>query len=390
MPALLERKVRLLIPLVPGRGREATLLAAEIASEIEWAKARLVKPDGYEYAVAAAGRTPPRAAGEIAEIFGAYEREKRKRKLVDFDDLITGCADALERDADVRRRPALAVPPSVRRRVPRCQPRTVPARAGVAGRPKRPVRRRRRRSGDLRLRRCRLLLPRGLPAPLPARSLPSGRRRAAREQLSIHAAGRRGRQRRARTPGQAPSGHPRRSSRRPRAHGHRIPHRRSRGSRRRPSAACSPRARPTLVAHGRALPRQRAVSRLRRSARSSGGAVPRPWRRPIPRSARGEGRARTRSAPPLAPHPAADSPSISPISRAMATSCPRNGVSTSTRWLALAASTSRPRAAAGRSTASWPFSRPRSRATTVAPRPTTRWSFSPSTAPKAWSSTPSS
>jgi DNA helicase-2/ATP-dependent DNA helicase PcrA len=100
MPALLERKVRILIPLVPGRGREATLLASEVAAEIEWAKARLVVPDGYERAVAAAARTPPRPAGEITEIFRAYEREKRKRKLVDFDDLIIGCADALERDAE--------------------------------------------------------------------------------------------------------------------------------------------------------------------------------------------------------------------------------------------------------------------------------------------------
>jgi DNA helicase-2/ATP-dependent DNA helicase PcrA len=100
MPALLERKVRLLIPLVPGRGREATLLASEIAAEIEWAKARLIKPDGYQHAVAAAGRTPPRAASEVADIFLNYEREKRKRHLVDFDDLITGCADALERDPE--------------------------------------------------------------------------------------------------------------------------------------------------------------------------------------------------------------------------------------------------------------------------------------------------
>ncbi|MFI5052816.1 MAG: ATP-dependent DNA helicase UvrD2 [Acidimicrobiia bacterium] len=100
MPALLERKVRILIPLVPGRGREAALLASEVASEIEWAKARLVKPEGYERAVAATGRTPPRAAGEVAEIFRAYEREKRKRRLVDFDDLITGCADALEHDPE--------------------------------------------------------------------------------------------------------------------------------------------------------------------------------------------------------------------------------------------------------------------------------------------------
>jgi DNA helicase-2/ATP-dependent DNA helicase PcrA len=100
MPALLERKVRLLVLMVPQRGREAGLLAAEIASEIEWAKARMVRPRDYEHAVTVAGRHPPCPAGDIATIFANYEREKRKRGLVDFDDLISGCADALERDDD--------------------------------------------------------------------------------------------------------------------------------------------------------------------------------------------------------------------------------------------------------------------------------------------------
>ena len=63
MPGLLERKVRILVPLLPVRGREAALLAAELASEIEWAKARLVKPDAYERAVVAAGRATAPAAG---------------------------------------------------------------------------------------------------------------------------------------------------------------------------------------------------------------------------------------------------------------------------------------------------------------------------------------
>jgi DNA helicase-2/ATP-dependent DNA helicase PcrA len=98
-PAILERKVRLLVPLVPGRGRDAALAAAELASEIEWAKARLVTPDGYETAVAAANRTPPRPPAEVAHVYRAYEREKRKRGLVDFDDLILQCADAFEREA---------------------------------------------------------------------------------------------------------------------------------------------------------------------------------------------------------------------------------------------------------------------------------------------------
>ena len=100
MPTLLERKVRLLVPLVNVRGREAGLRAAELASEIEWAKARLVRPDGYEQAVTLAGAHSPAPAAEVAEIYREYEREKRRRGLVDFDDLITGCADVLERDAN--------------------------------------------------------------------------------------------------------------------------------------------------------------------------------------------------------------------------------------------------------------------------------------------------
>ena len=100
VPNILERKVRILIPLLPERGREAALAATEVASEIEWAKARLVVPDGYEKAVAVANRTPPRPASEVAAVYRSYEREKRKRGLVDFDDLIWQCADALEDDTD--------------------------------------------------------------------------------------------------------------------------------------------------------------------------------------------------------------------------------------------------------------------------------------------------
>jgi DNA helicase-2/ATP-dependent DNA helicase PcrA len=100
MPELLDRKVRIILRLLPQRGREGALAAAELASEIEWAKARLVKPDGYEAAVTLAGRTTPRPPAEVADIYRAYEREKRKRGYVDFDDLITGCADVLRREPE--------------------------------------------------------------------------------------------------------------------------------------------------------------------------------------------------------------------------------------------------------------------------------------------------
>jgi DNA helicase-2/ATP-dependent DNA helicase PcrA len=101
MPTLLDRKVRLLLPLIGGpRGREGALAAADVASEIEWAKASLVSPDRYAQAATAAGRNLPRPADQIADIFRSYEREKRKRGLVDFDDLIGGCADAFGRDPE--------------------------------------------------------------------------------------------------------------------------------------------------------------------------------------------------------------------------------------------------------------------------------------------------
>lgn len=100
MPALLERKARLLAPMLPGKGRERGLLAAEIAGEIEWAKARLVRPESYAAAAIAARRTPPKPPEEVATWYERYEREKRRRRLLDFDDLLWWCADALETDPE--------------------------------------------------------------------------------------------------------------------------------------------------------------------------------------------------------------------------------------------------------------------------------------------------
>jgi DNA helicase-2/ATP-dependent DNA helicase PcrA len=93
-PALLDHKGRLLHPLVDG----VDLTVADLATEIEWAKARIVAPEGYEAAVAAVGRRPPLPAAATAELYRRYEQEKRRRRLVDFDDLVLLCADALETD----------------------------------------------------------------------------------------------------------------------------------------------------------------------------------------------------------------------------------------------------------------------------------------------------
>jgi DNA helicase-2/ATP-dependent DNA helicase PcrA len=106
MPQILERKVPLLMRLIGdgtrGRGREKALQASELASEIEWAKARLILPQQFAETANAMGRRTPRPAAEVATVYEQYEREKRKRRVVDFEDLIWWCADALENDAEFR------------------------------------------------------------------------------------------------------------------------------------------------------------------------------------------------------------------------------------------------------------------------------------------------
>ncbi len=101
-PAVLDSKVRLLAQLmprlVPHRGKGGAPEPADVAAEIEWAKARMVGPAGYEAAAEGAGRRPSLPAGTVATLYERYEDEKRRRHRVDFDDLLLLCAAALEDD----------------------------------------------------------------------------------------------------------------------------------------------------------------------------------------------------------------------------------------------------------------------------------------------------
>ncbi len=101
MPALLDRKARILAPLVGGRrGAQANLAIVEAAGEIEWAQARLVGPAAYAEAAIRAGREPSIPVERMADIYGKYQAEKRKRHVIDFDDLVRLCAQALETDTE--------------------------------------------------------------------------------------------------------------------------------------------------------------------------------------------------------------------------------------------------------------------------------------------------
>ncbi len=100
LPALLERKGRILGPLIGARGADAGVKITAVASEIEWAKARGLRPEEFETAAARAGRRLPRPAPELADLYARYESEKRRRRLLDFDDLLWWCAEAIETDPE--------------------------------------------------------------------------------------------------------------------------------------------------------------------------------------------------------------------------------------------------------------------------------------------------
>ncbi|MGH2735449.1 MAG: ATP-dependent helicase, partial [Actinomycetota bacterium] len=60
--------------------------AGDLATEIEWAKNRRLTPDGYLDAVG--GHAPPIPPDLMQRVFARYEAGKRKRELVDFEDIL--------------------------------------------------------------------------------------------------------------------------------------------------------------------------------------------------------------------------------------------------------------------------------------------------------------
>ena len=75
-------------------GREVWRLDAEIA----WAKARGVTPADFEAAARRAGRRPAGGVARVADVYERYEQLRRRRGLLDLDDLLGHCAELLEAD----------------------------------------------------------------------------------------------------------------------------------------------------------------------------------------------------------------------------------------------------------------------------------------------------
>ncbi|HET6873573.1 MAG TPA: UvrD-helicase domain-containing protein, partial [Acidimicrobiales bacterium] len=101
-PSLLERKSRVLGPILAGRSGFENVSMSDVAALIEWAKARALGPESLEAALATSGRPLPGGVqpAQLAAVYARYEHEMRRRGLLDFDDLLGRCADAIESDPD--------------------------------------------------------------------------------------------------------------------------------------------------------------------------------------------------------------------------------------------------------------------------------------------------
>ncbi|MDG1876398.1 MAG: ATP-dependent DNA helicase UvrD2 [Acidimicrobiales bacterium] len=94
-PELLDRRMAFLAKHNPKLDR-ATI--ADIDAEIGWSRARLITPEAYTDAAGAGGRRPGRGHAFVARVYADYDEAKRKRRLVDFDDLLALCHATMTQD----------------------------------------------------------------------------------------------------------------------------------------------------------------------------------------------------------------------------------------------------------------------------------------------------
>jgi ATP-dependent DNA helicase UvrD/PcrA len=100
MPVLAPDRVRLVTECLKELRLE--LDPYPVMTDIDWARARRIEPADYERQSRAARRRGATPAGRFADIAAAYERLKKRRGVVDFDDLLDLNLRAVETDAAFR------------------------------------------------------------------------------------------------------------------------------------------------------------------------------------------------------------------------------------------------------------------------------------------------
>ncbi|HLN05622.1 MAG TPA: ATP-dependent helicase [Acidimicrobiales bacterium] len=99
-PVVIASKARLLAAAAGHDVAHDRTALADLAAEIEWAQARCLSARDYTRAVTAGGRRSQSDPEVVTEVWKRYEREKRRRGVLDFEDLLVRCASELEDDPD--------------------------------------------------------------------------------------------------------------------------------------------------------------------------------------------------------------------------------------------------------------------------------------------------
>jgi DNA helicase-2/ATP-dependent DNA helicase PcrA len=90
LPEVLDHKARLITPLANALPAPHRFLPRrELAGEIEWAKNRMIDPDGYRAALRSEGHEPPIPADLMDGIYRDYERRKARSGAFDFEDMLS-------------------------------------------------------------------------------------------------------------------------------------------------------------------------------------------------------------------------------------------------------------------------------------------------------------
>ena len=97
-PDMLDRKFAMIARLLGRRANTSMIL--DTLSELEWITARNLSLERYPHEIDRLDRTPPIPAADIVQTAKRFAEEKRRQRVVDFDDLLTLAIRDIEADPD--------------------------------------------------------------------------------------------------------------------------------------------------------------------------------------------------------------------------------------------------------------------------------------------------
>jgi DNA helicase II / ATP-dependent DNA helicase PcrA len=98
VPAITSHPMRLVEAALENLRLERSVKSRAVLSELSWAKSQGIGVDDYVHVVARIGRRPPLAPAQLQRIYAEYEQIKRRRKVIDFDDILLMAVEAMQSD----------------------------------------------------------------------------------------------------------------------------------------------------------------------------------------------------------------------------------------------------------------------------------------------------